>query len=128
MKLVLIVMSLIATSAFASDGAGDGTINQGALDFAGNPAQRVAGPANPGRTGELAADYDRGVDSRAGEFVRQDRATKMTCAQAQSKSPYAFNGTCGRGYMAVRAYVRTTDVKNCYVGFDCVIVDSSSNH
>ncbi len=122
-RSVLVLIAAFSFSALASDGTGDTGVNGKAFEFAAQPIQKGASekgsvPAYDYERPEAPVGYWNGSNSRP---------TRMTCAQAKSRSPYAFTG-CGYGYTAVRAYVATTDKANCFVGFDCVIDSNGSNH
>jgi|GEM_PF-5099744 len=124
MMILTLLLSLLSSPSFASDGTGD-TMNPGVIDFFKLPRL----PAKPD-----TRPFDPTEEERRNnpiEFYKQGRAGKpviLRCSQYQSRSPYAFNAKCGLGYTAVQLYVRSSDVRHCYVGVSCVANDSGSNH
>jgi hypothetical protein len=122
-RSILVLIAAFSFSAVASDSTGDTGVDGKALEFAAQPVKK--GSSEKGSVS--AVDYER-PEAPVGYWDGSNsRPTRMTCAQAKSRSPYAFKG-CGYGYTAVRAYVGTTDKAHCFVGFDCVIDSNGSNN
>lgn len=123
MKMLFVFITLLATPAFASDGS-QSTDSQ-AGDFFNQPRL----PARPDHGPFENPDVD--YKKKAMEWFTKGgagRAVLFTCAANQSRSPYSFNARCGLGYTAMPVYVRSKDVRYCYVGISCVVSDSSSNN
>jgi hypothetical protein len=108
----LVLVSVFASSVFASEGA----------EITGNPL------AFASQRGEKVPNQQVVSNSEGSEitgnplaFATQRRVRtlpKVTCAQAQDS--VAYKGACGYPYVSIPAYVRTTDVKHCFIGYTCV--------
>lgn len=112
---IVILTALIALPALASDRATE-TGDNGVIEFLKQP--RV--PNGPNGQPLDSSDYD--YQNQPVKYWTRGAGSPvvLTCAEYQSRSPFAFEARCGHGAKAVQQYVRSRDVRFCYVGVSCV--------
>lgn len=113
---ILFLFALFTLPALASDGPSDSGTDNGVIEFLKQP--RVPN----GENGQPLDSSDYEFQNQPVKYWTRGagKPTMLTCAQYQSRSPFAFHASCGHAAKSVQNYVRSRDVRYCYVGVSCV--------